>query len=65
MDACHNAAQTPAGGFWNALMGHGALPFCWASAFLSSTRCILQHHAHVNDPSRDPDHIVSTFGRSG
>jgi len=26
------------------------------------TRVHLQHHAHVNDPKNDPDHIVSTFG---
>mgnify|MGYP005697790857 FL=1 len=26
------------------------------------TRVHLEHHAHVNDPKNDPDHIVSTFG---
>ena len=26
------------------------------------TRVHLQHHAHVNAPKHDPDHIVSTFG---
>ncbi|WP_399214072.1 beta-carotene hydroxylase [Synechococcus sp. RedBA-s] len=58
-DACHNAAHPSR--FWNALMGHGAALLLGFS-FPVFTRVHLQHHAHVNDPKRDPDHIVSTFG---
>lgn len=58
-DACHNAAHPHR--FWNALMGHGAALLLGFS-FPVFTRVHLQHHAHVNDPKHDPDHIVSTFG---
>ncbi len=58
-DACHNAAHPNR--FWNAVMGHGAALLLGFS-FPVFTRVHLQHHAHVNDPKRDPDHIVSTFG---
>ena len=58
-DACHNAAHPNQ--FWNAFMGHGAALLLGFS-FPVFTRVHLQHHAHVNDPKRDPDHIVSTFG---
>jgi beta-carotene hydroxylase len=42
-------------------MGHGAALLLGFS-FPVFTRVHLQHHAHVNDPENDPDHIVSTFG---
>ena len=58
-DACHNAAHPNR--FWNAVMGHGAALLLGFS-FPVFTRVHLQHHAHVNDPKHDPDHIVSTFG---
>ncbi|MFM7435679.1 MAG: beta-carotene hydroxylase [Vulcanococcus sp.] len=58
-DACHNAAHPHR--FWNAFMGHGAALLLGFS-FPVFTRVHLQHHAHVNDPKHDPDHIVSTFG---
>ena len=58
-DACHNAAHPSR--FWNAFMGHGAALLLGFS-FPVFTRVHLQHHAHVNDPKNDPDHIVSTFG---
>ena len=58
-DACHNAAHPHR--FWNAVMGHGAALLLGFS-FPVFTRVHLQHHAHVNDPKHDPDHIVSTFG---
>jgi beta-carotene hydroxylase len=58
-DACHNAAHPSR--IWNAVMGHGAAMLLGFS-FPVFTRVHLQHHAHVNDPKRDPDHIVSTFG---
>ena len=58
-DACHNAAHPHR--FWNAVMGHGAALLLGFS-FPVFTRVHLQHHAHVNDPKNDPDHIVSTFG---
>ena len=58
-DACHNAAHPSR--FWNAFMGHGAALLLGFS-FPVFTRVHLQHHAHVNDPKHDPDHIVSTFG---
>jgi beta-carotene hydroxylase len=58
-DACHNAAHP--NNFWNAFMGHGAALLLGFS-FPVFTRVHLQHHAHVNDPKHDPDHIVSTFG---
>ena len=58
-DACHNAAHPNR--IWNAVMGHGAAMLLGFS-FPVFTRVHLQHHAHVNDPKHDPDHIVSTFG---
>ncbi|MFN9638082.1 MAG: fatty acid desaturase, partial [Synechococcaceae cyanobacterium] len=58
-DACHNAAHPNR--FCNAVMGHGAALLLGFS-FPVFTRVHLQHHAHVNDPRHDPDHIVSTFG---
>ena len=58
-DACHNAAHPNR--FWNAVMGHGAALLLGFS-YPVFTRVHLQHHAHVNDPKHDPDHIVSTFG---
>ena len=58
-DACHNAAHPNR--IWNAVMGHGAALLLGFS-FPVFTRVHLQHHAHVNDPKHDPDHIVSTFG---
>ncbi|HRD41720.1 MAG TPA: fatty acid desaturase [Prochlorococcaceae cyanobacterium AMR_MDS_5431] len=58
-DACHNAAHPIP---WiNMAMGHGAAMLLGFS-FPVFTRVHLQHHAHVNDPKQDPDHIVSTFG---
>jgi len=58
-DACHNAAHPNR--ICNAVMGHGAALLLGFS-FPVFTRVHLQHHAHVNDPKQDPDHIVSTFG---
>lgn len=58
-DACHNVAHRNR--VVNAMLGHGsALLLCFA--FPVFTRVHLQHHAHVNDPDNDPDHVVSTFG---
>ena len=58
-DACHNAAHPNR---WiNQLMGHGSALLLGFS-FPVFTRVHLQHHANVNDPKNDPDHIVSTFG---
>ena len=58
-DACHQAAHPNR--FCNAVMGHGAALLLGFS-FPVFTRVHLMHHAHVNDPRNDPDHIVSTFG---
>lgn len=58
-DACHNAAHPNR--IINAVMGHGAALLLGFS-FPVFTRVHLQHHANVNDPKNDPDHIVSTFG---
>ncbi|MAB55045.1 MAG: beta-carotene hydroxylase [Synechococcus sp. CPC35] len=58
-DACHNSAHPNR---WiNQLMGHGSALLLGFS-FPVFTRVHLEHHAHVNDPVNDPDHIVSTFG---
>ena len=58
-DACHNAAHPNR---WiNQAMGHGSALLLGFS-FPVFTRVHLEHHAHVNDPKNDPDHIVSTFG---
>jgi beta-carotene hydroxylase len=58
-DACHNAAHRNR--FINAALGHGSALMLGFS-FPVFTRVHMQHHAHVNDPKNDPDHIVSTFG---
>ena len=61
-DACHNSAHPNR---WiNQLMGHGSALLLGFS-FPVFTRVHLEHHAHVNDPVNDPDHIVSTFGPCG
>jgi beta-carotene hydroxylase len=58
-DACHQSAHRNR--IVNALMGHvSALMLVFA--FPVFTRVHLQHHAHVNDHSDDPDHYVSTGG---
>ena len=58
-DACHNAAHPNR---WvNQAMGHGSALLLGFS-FPVFTRVHLEHHAHVNDPKNDPDHIVSTIG---
>lgn len=58
-DACHNVAHRNR--IVNAILGHGsALMLCFS--FPVFTRVHMQHHAHVNDPDNDPDHIVSTWG---
>lgn len=58
-DACHNVAHRNR--TVNALLGHGsALMLCFS--FPVFTRVHMQHHAHVNDPENDPDHVVSTAG---
>jgi len=58
-DACHNVAHRNR--IINAILGHGsALMLCFS--FPVFTRVHMQHHAHVNDPENDPDHIVSTAG---
>jgi beta-carotene hydroxylase len=58
-DACHNVAHRNR--IVNAIMGHGsALMLCFS--FPVFTRVHMQHHANVNDPENDPDHVVSTMG---
>jgi len=58
-DACHNVAHRNR--TVNALLGHGsALLLCFSFPVFS--RVHMQHHANVNDPVNDPDHIVSTWG---
>lgn len=58
-DACHNVAHRNR--VVNALLGHGsALMLCFS--FPVFTRVHMQHHANVNDPENDPDHVVSTMG---
>lgn len=58
-DACHNVAHRNR--IVNAMLGHGsALMLCFS--FPVFTRVHMQHHAHVNDPDNDPDHVVSTMG---
>ena len=58
-DACHKSAHPVP---WiNQAMGHGSALLLGFS-FPVFTRVHLEHHAHVNDPYNDPDHIVSTFG---
>jgi beta-carotene hydroxylase len=58
-DACHGAAHSDRR--INAILGHGSA-FMLFFSFPVFTRVHQQHHAHVNDPKNDPDHIVSTFG---
>jgi len=58
-DACHNVAHRNR--IVNAILGHGsALMLCFS--FPVFTRVHMQHHANVNDPANDPDHVVSTVG---
>jgi beta-carotene hydroxylase len=58
-DACHNVAHRNR--VVNAVLGHAsALMLCFS--FPVFTRVHMQHHAHVNDPHNDPDHVVSTAG---
>jgi beta-carotene hydroxylase len=58
-DACHNVAHRNR--VVNAILGHGsALLLCFS--FPVFTRVHMQHHANVNDPKNDPDHVVSTAG---
>ena len=58
-DACHNVAHPNR--IMNAVLGHGsALMLCFS--FPVFTRVHMQHHANVNDPDNDPDHLVSTLG---
>jgi beta-carotene hydroxylase len=58
-DASHGAAHSDRR--INAALGHGSA-FMLFFSFPVFTRVHQQHHAHVNDPKNDPDHIVSTFG---
>jgi beta-carotene hydroxylase len=58
-DACHGAAHSDRA--INAALGHGSA-FMLFFSYPVFTRVHQQHHAHVNDPKNDPDHIVSTFG---
>jgi len=60
MTPAHQPPPTPAA-FWNALMGHGAAILLGFS-FPVFTGCICSTMPMFNDPKRDPDHIVSTFG---
>jgi beta-carotene hydroxylase len=58
-DACHGVAHRNR--IVNAFLGHGSA-FLLFFSFPVFTRVHMQHHAHVNDPENDPDHIVSTWG---
>ncbi|MGI0491259.1 fatty acid desaturase [Alkalinema pantanalense CENA528] len=58
-DACHGVAHRSK--VVNAILGHGSAFLLWFS-FPVFTRVHMQHHANVNDPENDPDHIVSTMG---
>ncbi len=58
-DASHNSAHSNK--ILNAILGHGSA-LMLGFAFPVFTRVHLQHHAHVNDPEKDPDHFVSTGG---
>jgi beta-carotene hydroxylase len=58
-DACHGVAHRDK--LANALLGHGSA-FLLCFSFPVFTRVHMQHHAHVNDPDHDPDHVVSTLG---
>ena len=58
-DACHGVAHRNK--VVNAILGHGSA-FMLFFSFPVFTRVHMQHHANVNDPENDPDHIVSTMG---
>ena len=58
-DACHGVAHQNR--LVNALLGHGSA-FLLCFSYPVFTRVHMQHHAHVNDPDNDPDHVVSTMG---
>lgn len=58
-EASHNAAHPNR--IVNAILGHSSA-LMLGFAFPVFTRVHLQHHARVNDPENDPDHIVSTAG---
>lgn len=58
-DACHGVAHRNK--TMNAVLGHGSA-FLLCFSYPVFTRVHIQHHAHVNDPENDPDHVVSTFG---
>jgi len=58
-DASHNAGHRNR--IVNSILGHGSA-LMLGFAFPVFTRVHLQHHAHVNDPEKDPDHFVSTGG---
>jgi beta-carotene hydroxylase len=58
-DACHNVAHRNR--IVNAVLGHGSALLLGFS-FPVFTRVHMQHHANVNDPDNDPDHVVSTAG---
>ncbi len=58
-DACHGVAHKNR--IMNAVLGHGSA-FMLCFSFPVFTRVHMQHHANVNDPDNDPDHVVSTFG---
>ncbi len=58
-DACHGVAHRNK--IVNAALGHGSA-FLLCFSFPVFTRVHMQHHAHVNDPINDPDHVVSTYG---
>jgi beta-carotene hydroxylase len=58
-DACHGVAHRNK--TMNAILGHGSA-FLLCFSYPVFTRVHIQHHANVNDPENDPDHVVSTFG---
>jgi beta-carotene hydroxylase len=58
-DACHGVAHQNK--LMNAFLGHGSA-FLLCFSFPVFTRVHMQHHAFVNDPDNDPDHVVSTMG---
>jgi beta-carotene hydroxylase len=58
-DACHGVAHRNK--IVNAFLGHGSA-FLLCFSYPVFTRVHMQHHANVNDPDNDPDHVVSTMG---
>ncbi len=58
-DACHGVAHRNK--TVNAFLGHGSA-FLLCFSYPVFTRVHMQHHANVNDPDNDPDHVVSTMG---